>query len=320
MNLSRKFFVCILFFASFVCGCNRSVPVPEEIDRGGGEEDPGVPNEVTFSGHSLRTVMAGLLTVSEDGLFCVGNETEPFSGRLVDSRTGKKLQEETYWEGRLHGAQTFWNTKGGRSKQIIWRNGVRHGLSTVWYEGEMVMQSTLYSNGEKNGPSSRWYPSGVKMSEKNYKEGLADGLSTEHDKLGRETIQINYRNGTEVSRSKWYWSDIWIIDKVVKKKGEKIFSETRYRYNTQGKKQSATTYRENIKHGLETRWFPDGGKMMESNWAENKLHGKMVSWYRDGIMRAETRWDMGKLTFKRAWKSDGAKQVVPGFRKDGSPR
>jgi len=320
MNLSRKYFAFALLLASFVCGCNRSAPVSEEFGKGSAEKDPGVPNEVLFSGHSLRTVMAGLLTVGEDGLFRVGNETEPFSGRLVDSRTGKKLQEETYWKGRLHGAQTFWNTKGGRSRQIIWRNGTRHGLSTIWYEGEMVMQSTLYSNGEKNGPSSRWYASGVKMSEKNFKKGLVDGLSTELDELGREIMQINYKNGIEESRSKWYWSDIWTIDKVVKEKGGKIFSETRYRYNTQGKKQSATTYRENIKHGLETRWFPDGNKMMESNWADNKLHGKMVSWYRDGIMRAETRWEKGKLTFKKAWKPDGAKQVVLGFKEDGSPR
>ena len=63
------------------------------------------------------------------------------------------------------------------------------------------------------------------MIEKNFKKGLVDGLSTELDELGREIMQINYKNGIEESRSKWYWSDIWTIDKVVKEKGGKMKGE-----------------------------------------------------------------------------------------------
>ena len=310
----------------FLIGCQRSQSTSDGRKQDGsrsGAKSKGaseMPDEVVFSGDkSLREVKTDALEEGEGGLVRVKGEAEPFTGRAVDASSGYRQQVETWYQGRLHGAQTHWNREGNRFKQVIWRNGQRHGFTTLWYDNGLRMQSTEFRDGVKEGKNARWYPNQVKKSEEHFAGGKLQGVAMEWGEKGRQMIKVVYESGREVSRSRWVWANDRQIAKVINWEKGEIVSETFYKYSFRGYLLSATTMRSGVKQGLETRWHPDGKKMMESSWSGGKLDGVMRAWHRNGKLRTESRWKSGRPVFKKAWGMNGAQVKVPGYAEDGAP-
>lgn len=322
----RTFLVLLLLGMPVLIGCQRSVPasgdpVAPDKPRASNAADLGIPDEVEFSGRkSLLGVLVDRLEEGEDGLTRLKGKEEPFTGRSVDASSGYRQQEQTWWQGRLHGAQTHWNSRGNRFKQVVWRNARRHGFSTFWYDDGARRQSIHYQNGIKDGTSTRWYPTQVKMQEETYRDGILDGTTTDWDELGREKTKVEFQKGREVHRRRWVWANVRQVDRVITMIDGEEYSETIYNYSFRGYKLSATTMRNGRKDGAETRWHSDGTMMMESHWKEGKLDGVMLTWHRNGKPRIESRWEMGRLVFKKSWGPDGQQLPAAGFQEDGSPR
>lgn len=181
-------------------------------------------------------------------------------------RNGTLAIEETYENGKLHGATTHWgrtgnkhwkrqemvyehgkvvssvewNEKGQERFRTYWEDGAYHDIRTAWHENGTREGVSVYKNSKQHGTLLRWYESDQKWTEENWQDGKRHGILT-----------VWHRNGQMMHTGQW---------------------------------------RQGRQHGFSMAWFKNGQKQREENYESGELKGRQTVWDWKGNVVSEKQW------------------------------
>jgi hypothetical protein len=118
-------------------------------------------------------------------------------------KSGVKLGEIPYVNGKAHGVATGWYRNGVKHVEILYVNGKRHGIETWWYENGVKHSEIPYVNGKAHGVITGWYRNGVKEGEIPCVNGERHGIATFWDRNGDFDEYYYYINNERVSKEEW---------------------------------------------------------------------------------------------------------------------
>ncbi len=111
---------------------------------------------------------------------------------------GKRLAENQYLDGLLHGTSISWFPTGGKRFETRFQKGIEEGLAQSWHENGTLFYSVHYVNGKPHGEWLYQYIDGGKKSE-NYVHGKPEGIWKEFDSKGTVVNEEIYKNGLLIS-------------------------------------------------------------------------------------------------------------------------
>ncbi len=83
-----------------------------------------------------------------------------YTGKYIDYfNNGKKQNEATLVNGKLHGEVKIYYKKGNLSRQSFYLDGKNEGYGTAWYKSGVLMEKKIYLPG-KGYRSARYFPNG----------------------------------------------------------------------------------------------------------------------------------------------------------------
>jgi len=120
-----------------------------------------------------------------------GKRTGSTTHQVRWSHDGKKLSENNWKDGSMHGPTTSWYKNGRKRVESNWVDGRQVGESRSWHEnGKPASVETYDERGELHGASSHWNELGQLTSQRNRL----------HGKLNGEWIDLRYEEGKLVSK------------------------------------------------------------------------------------------------------------------------
>lgn len=70
---------------------------------------------------------------------------------LTDAKTGKKIEEADYKDGKIHGAYIEYNYLGGVCLFMGCKEGEAHGLYETYHSNGNICHEGVYAQGKKQG-------------------------------------------------------------------------------------------------------------------------------------------------------------------------
>jgi hypothetical protein len=115
-------------------------------------------------------------------------------------RSGHKLEEKQYVQGRLNGRHIVWNEEGQKVLAQTYKNNLLVGNTMEWYSNGNQKKKGEYQNNKKNGIWKSWYENGLVKSEQAYKDGLPHG-ELDHSRTKISKYHFFYYSGILLSSS-----------------------------------------------------------------------------------------------------------------------
>lgn len=134
--------------------------------------------------------------VKKDGLFFSRNDSQPFTGLLLDDyKTGVLKSRTSIKDGELHGLSEAWHANGQLQVTEFFEKGVSHGLRTKWNEDGTKLSEGTIVQGEFQGLFRKWHPNGQLSQEINMVDGKAHGISRSWYESGALKSKVVMENG-----------------------------------------------------------------------------------------------------------------------------
>ena len=141
---------------------------------------------------------------NENGLFYAPNETEPFTGVVVEHYEEGSLKSKTEVEkGKLNGLSEGWHENGQLQIKEHYLNGVSHGLREKWRQDGSKESVGEIKNGKFEGTFRKWHPNGQLAEEIQMLNGVAHGESKSWHENGDLKAKVTLDNG-EVIEQEFY--------------------------------------------------------------------------------------------------------------------
>jgi antitoxin component YwqK of YwqJK toxin-antitoxin module len=180
-----------------------------------------------------------------------------------------------------HGLLTVYDLDGKKLREENWRHGKLHGKWTDWHPDGSVLADGEYHDGERHGPWRR-YEHDVRKpgnSTLRYVETFHNGMLTRHVHHGRIdcTVTEYDANGSHVT--------VWNL------KGQKLEERTyRLKPATDDGTGDESSERELVISGLLRRWYSTGARKEEENYVDGQRTGEARGWYESGPRAYEGTW------------------------------
>ena len=91
------------------------------------------------------------------------------------NRTGNKLYEEEYKDGKKEGKWFKWYWSGNKMCEEEYKDGKPEGKWTEWWGNGTKKEEGEFKNGKKEGKWIEWWDDGNKINEEEYKNGKQEG-------------------------------------------------------------------------------------------------------------------------------------------------
>ena len=129
--------------------------------------------------------------------------------REILSIDGKKVGEENYLNGKLHGTSKKWKEFDGTLiLEANYQNGLKHGEWTDYYNSGKVKNKLNYFEGEMDGLQQGWAfkDSSLKF-ELSYSKGIFHGQQKEWDAAGNKKYNLYFTAGKMDGTQRWWEGD-----------------------------------------------------------------------------------------------------------------
>ena len=158
---------------------------------------------LTFKDHST---LIGKNTHSNGSVFnWVLKRESKEQPQYQPDKTAKKIGEDYWYNGRLHGIRTWYYSTGEKDFEIPYISGKEHGKIVTWFKSGKTKEETEWAEGKSHGTTRLWYENGQKRHEAINENGKADGPSTEWYKNGNKEKEGNYKSGRNDGEwTHWY--------------------------------------------------------------------------------------------------------------------
>lgn len=115
------------------------------------------------------------------------------------------LQSEGYFINRKRvGKWTYFFPTKKKMSEEHYKDGELHGFVINYYPNGKITEKTAYMMGVKHGTSLQFTSDGDILEEVNYKEGKLHGLAKYYDVKGKLKEQGNYAEGKRVGKWEYY--------------------------------------------------------------------------------------------------------------------
>ncbi|MCU0434912.1 MAG: TonB family protein [Bacteroidia bacterium] len=189
---------------------------------------------------------------------------------------GKVINERSYLNGKLHGTWKSWNTSGTQTEQKNYKDGQLHGECIFWWNG-IMQKSENYLNGTKNGRFAQYNREGLLLNYTWYTSDRKDSIHEFH-KNGKIARRVKIEN---------------VIDNIDNTSFKNVVLDEAFTEN--GNLYYRTSYVDDIKSGLWTRYYRSGVKKYEIEYIQGDAQGKCRFWYENGKPMLEADCDRGKV-------------------------
>lgn len=95
-----------------------------------------------------------------------------------DEALTKPLHATPFYEGKVHGIQTFWYENGNMEERFYYQQGNLQGSSQTWYENGQLAEECNFNNNLLDGSYKTWFNNGVPKSDGTYLNGKKEGTWT----------------------------------------------------------------------------------------------------------------------------------------------
>ncbi len=153
----------------------------------------------------------------------------------------------------------------------------------------LTFMATSYAySGKKDGFYKTHYADGTLKSEIFYRDGKKDGSHKLYNKDGTLLSEIRYTNNQK------------IYDKTQNQEGDTVerwlkhSQVTHFKvYNKQGKLIEEGSYKDNLKHGIQKKFYPDGSIWIISPYAKGLKEGVEKQYYQTGQLQLICQYKNG---------------------------
>ncbi len=267
----------------FLSGCSRDEP----------------KGPVPTPGTGQREVTPGQINRRPNGLFYVGQETNPYTGSLVVYHdNGRKDLEKHFVGGRPDGLETQWHVNGNKKSEITWQAGRQSGPYRMWHENGKKQEVGVFLRGVRNGVVTGWDEEGRKQTRYAYRAGIRESVDVQYD----PTVQAEAEKVRQ-DRSKLD-STLWNPE-VQAQKHEEVFvtlwdelREAKDKYEPLGRfafgrlflPRSAES--RDLDWGIRSRRFGDPTREVKGEDWKRFLE----DWKKRGLRIIETEWHHGSFS------------------------
>jgi hypothetical protein len=121
---------------------------------------------------------------------------------------GTMIDQEQYFQGKLDGPTTRWDTKGRRRLETSYRAGKLNGTWTSFYENGSLAERSEYTNGLPTGHRLKFFENGTTNLEVFHsRPGARDGPEISWTKAGERKILRLWRDGSPWDGRFWSLSN-----------------------------------------------------------------------------------------------------------------
>jgi antitoxin component YwqK of YwqJK toxin-antitoxin module len=209
---------------------------------------------------------------------------------------GKLKSEVKYKKGILEGIISFYTPKG---EQTV-KNGF--GYIVNYHDNNMKKSEGKVENGLEHGLWTYYFPNGKKSSEGHYINGERTGTWYEWYENGNLKSEINTQSGMNIYYT--YDGKKEMEGKMIDGKREETWT---YWYPS-GQIRSINNYKEDLRHGVQIKYYENGNKQSEIYFENGKREGPAYFWFEDGKKDIEGNFkndlQNGLWTY---WRTDGQK-------------
>ena len=225
----------------------------------------------------IHVLMSGKRIVDQRGLLIRGKA----EGRWRAFYEGEKSMWESHFKrGKRHGQHREWRKDGSKNFEVFYENDLMHGRFTSWAAEGKPLYRTLFEKG--SGRAIYFYPHGTKSLEIPYVAGKTHGVQKSWSVDGFLYTEANHLDGKRSGRTTTVGGD-----------GHR----------------TETYFRNDMKHGLMTRWNAKGRKIHEVHYEKGEQHGDDIQWGSDGLKQRSAQYQHGK--------QHGIERYI-GVREDGA--
>jgi antitoxin component YwqK of YwqJK toxin-antitoxin module len=213
--------------------------------------------------------------------------------------SGKKIEQEDYVDGQLHGKHVEWDYTGVLRSTTEYYRGVRHGDDILYYTNGEWHCKTSWVRGKQHGITARYDNTQTITWMRTHNFGVLEGEAIDTDSLVKKRF--------------------WYAQNQLNGKYEKYWLPF-------GLKFYECWYRNDKQHGKE-HFFDTAGKLVKtSNYSNGKLTGVQREWsgprYR---LTKEVHWRNGhKHGTEKTWNENGklpeTEHYVRGRKKVNKPK
>lgn len=192
------------------------------------------------------------------------------------------------------GADKNIQSDGQMKSELSYTDGKYDGVCKWYYSNGKLMMEATYSMNVLNGPATRWYDNGNLEEKANYKDNKYDGVVEEYNVFGTLVKRSTYKDGVLNGPFKqWYDNGNLFIDGeyldgmmhggwlMFYKDGNvgsnavyDMGTGVQYGYAEGGSYKNAEIhYKDNVKHGRETRYNMDGSVYEILLWDNGEFVG-----------------------------------------------
>ena len=227
-----------------------------------------------------ETPFDGDVTGIEQGIIKKGKQIGPW----VSYHSNGQLRDKgSYKNGQMYGLWRFYNKRGKLTSERYLQNGKGHGPYRSYYENGKLESKGSYKNGEMNGEIIAFEKTGRVESKTIYKYGKVIQVVI-YDKHGKISQKIIREGNKETSCSKRLCGTGSL--KNGKRDGLWFFYD-------EGKLWQKGTYRNGLKHGLETTYRINGKIYFQGKYYKNKKNGEWKFYNLDGSYYASETYISG---------------------------
>lgn len=134
----------------------------------------------------LRT--SDSLLYAENRMMYFGNLL--FTGKLLEINEGDTLMYSEYVDGKKHGKEMIFHSKGIPKEERCYESGQKTGEHRFWWENGRLKFIYHYKNDELDGNVKSWNETGQISGDFNYVNGREEGLQRAWFPSGE--VQANY--------------------------------------------------------------------------------------------------------------------------------
>ena len=259
-----------------------------------------------------------------EGLFLDGKR----SGFFVQyHNTGRKASELNYINGNLNG-ECKWYFNNGKVKEISnYKNDEPEGYYSYFHKNGKLQTEGYYVKNEREGEWRSYYLNGNLQNILYYMGNDSYGYQQYFDESGRLQFE-NYYDATELLGSLTGYDTVGV--RVYKSDLIKGSGETTTLHINKKINQKAT-FKNGVKDGEVTYFFPSGKKKLIQHYTDRKQVGQEVSYYPNGNMKHEMYFkddkndsvainysEDKKITYKRFLKEDNLEGTAIRYHENGN--
>lgn len=126
------------------------------------------------------------------------------NGNLIEwNKSGTKIKEANYNDGKLDGLYMVWNKDGILTKKVNYRDGELHGKATEWKDDGTLSKELNFDNGEIDG-ENKVYTNDSMVRITNFKSKKTNGSHIVKKISGTLITEGQFKEGRPVGEWKYY--------------------------------------------------------------------------------------------------------------------